>query len=81
MINFTINQNIKKLAEEAGVSIDGLGYGEGSVEYFAELIVSTCVEIVKAQNNVWRNTQTPPEVVLDMTVKNIKSYFLKNSDE
>ena len=38
-----MNERIKELAEQAGCSIDGMGYGEGNVEKFAELIVQECI--------------------------------------
>ena len=37
---------IKELAEVAGCSIDGMGYGEGNIEKFAELIVRECAKVV-----------------------------------
>ena len=40
-----VNPKIKELADQAGCSIDKLGYGEGNLEKFAELIVRECVEI------------------------------------
>lgn len=39
-----MNERIKRLAEQAGCSIDGMGYGEGNVEKFAELIVRMCAD-------------------------------------
>ena len=38
-----MNERIKELAQQAGCSIDGMGYGEGNVEKFAELIVQECI--------------------------------------
>lgn len=38
-----MNERTRELAEQAGCSIDGMGYGEGNVEKFAELIVRECV--------------------------------------
>ena len=38
-----MNERIKELAQQAGCSIDGMGYGEGNVEKFAELIVRECI--------------------------------------
>ena len=38
-----MNERIKLLAEQAGCTIDGMGYGEGNVEKFAELIVRECI--------------------------------------
>ena len=40
-----MNERIQKLAEQAGCSIDGMGYGEGNVEKFAELIVRECADV------------------------------------
>ena len=37
-----MNRRIQALAEQAGCTIDGMGYGEGNVEKFAELIVREC---------------------------------------
>ena len=38
-----MNKRIRELAKQAGCSIDGMGYGEGNVEKFAELIVRECI--------------------------------------
>lgn len=40
-----VNAKIRELAEQAGCKIDRLGYGEGNLEKFAELIVRECVAI------------------------------------
>ena len=40
-----MNERIRELAEQAGCSIDGMGYGEGNVEKFAELIVLECEQV------------------------------------
>lgn len=40
-----MNERIQELAEQAGCSIDGMGYGEGNVEKFAELIVRECATL------------------------------------
>jgi len=39
-----MNERIKKLAEQADCTIDKLGYGEGNLEKFAELIVRECAD-------------------------------------
>jgi hypothetical protein len=44
-----MNERIRKLAEQAGCTIDGMGYGEGNVEKFAELIVQECIEQVRGE--------------------------------
>jgi hypothetical protein len=41
-----MNERIQKLAEEANCNIDGMGYGEGNLEKFAELIVFECTNAV-----------------------------------
>lgn len=38
-----MNKRIKELAKQAGCTIDGMGYGEGNVEKFAELIIRECI--------------------------------------
>ena len=40
-----MNGRILELAEQAGCSIDGMGYGEGNIEKFAELIVKECATV------------------------------------
>ena len=40
-----VNAKIRELAEQAGCKIDRLGYGEGNLEKFAELIVKECVRV------------------------------------
>lgn len=35
---------LKELAAKADCTIDGMGFGEGNVEYFARLIVAECLE-------------------------------------
>lgn len=39
-----MNERIKEIVEQAGCTIDGMGYGEGNIEKFAELIVKECAE-------------------------------------
>lgn len=41
-----VNEQIKRLAEQAGCTIDRLGYGEGNLEKFAEIIVAECIDVV-----------------------------------
>ena len=40
-----VNEQIAHLAKQAGCTIDRLGYGEGNLEKFAELIVAECVSV------------------------------------
>ena len=42
-----VNPKIRELAEQSGCSIDRLGFGEGHLEKFAELIVKECAEIAR----------------------------------
>jgi len=44
-----VNEQIQRLAEQAGCTIDRLGYGEGNLEKFAELIVAECCAQVERQ--------------------------------
>lgn len=67
------SDKVKELAELAECSIDGMGYGEGNIERFAELLVRECIEIVEASKVGF--SQVPAEVALDLTAKNIKAYF------
>jgi hypothetical protein len=38
-----MNERIKELSKQAGCYYDGMGYGEGNIEKFAELIVMECI--------------------------------------
>lgn len=40
-----VNPKIRELAEQSGCSIDRLGFGEGNLEKFAELIVKECMSL------------------------------------
>lgn len=43
------NKNtIHRLADQAGVSIDKMGYGEGNIENLATLIINECIGVIKA---------------------------------
>jgi hypothetical protein len=41
-----MNERIKELSKQAGCYYDGMGYGEGNIEKFAELIVRECAKVV-----------------------------------
>lgn len=43
-----VNEQIERLAKLSDCTIDRLGYGEGNLEKFAELIVRECVVLAKA---------------------------------
>ena len=47
-----MNERIKELAHKADCTIDGMGYGEGNLEEFAELIVRECAESCTLQQDV-----------------------------
>jgi hypothetical protein len=42
-----MNKRIRVLAIQSDCKIDGMGYGEGDLEKFAELIVRECEAILK----------------------------------
>jgi hypothetical protein len=48
-----MNERIKELSKQAGCYYDGMGYGEGNIEKFAELIVEECRNVV---TEVYRKT-------------------------
>ena len=48
-----MNERIKQLAEQAGCTIDRLGYGEGNLEKFAELIVKDCRDMFMVDSVSW----------------------------
>ena len=60
-----VNGKIRELAEQAGCKIDRLGYGEGNLEKFAELIVKECCDI-------FVELRTRPA---DLAVKDVKKHF------
>lgn len=43
--NIDVNPKIRELAERSGCTIDKLGYGEGNLEKFAELLIKECANI------------------------------------
>ena len=55
-----MNERIKELAGQAGCSIDGMGYGEGNVEKFAELIVQECANV---SNQAEKQCQHPGTMI------------------
>jgi hypothetical protein len=63
-----VNPKIKELAEQSGCTIDRLGFGEGNLEKFAELIVKECLSIV--ENN---NPRPPGTTIMYSLVKD--EYF------
>lgn len=47
-----MNDRIRELAEQHGVdiTIDGMGYGEGNIQGFVELIIRECMDICITEN-------------------------------
>ena len=48
-----VNEQVRRLAEQAGCTIDRLGYGEGNLEKFAELIVRDCRDMFVVNSPSW----------------------------
>ena len=52
-----VNSKVRELAEQSGCKIDRLGFGEGNLEKFAELIVRECMSMCQtAVGNADYNT-------------------------
>ena len=47
-----VNPKVRELAEQSGCTIDKLGYGEGNLEKFAELIVRECVQVSRGADGL-----------------------------
>jgi len=45
-----MNERIKELSKQAGCYYDGMGYGEGNIEKFAELIVRECCNVLQGED-------------------------------
>jgi hypothetical protein len=43
---WVVSSKINELAERADCTIDGLGYGEGNIEKFAEKIIQECIDVI-----------------------------------
>ena len=77
-----MNERIKELAEQAGCSIDGMGYGEGNVEKFAELIVEECISIGReTSKEIFKMSKKEGDIFeyeshgAEQVVDNIKEHF------
>ena len=69
-----VNERIEALAEQAGCKIDRLGYGEGNLEKFAELIVRECV--IRAEREWIRNgSDTEHNKAITGVINSIKEHF------
>ena len=66
-----MNERIQELAEQAGCSIDRLGYGEGNLEKFAELIVRECISLFDGTKEM----QTVGVLTHGQVIKQIKQHF------
>ena len=63
-----VNEQVRRLAEQAGCAIDRLGYGEGNLEKFAELIVRECIDICRYHpsiivSNNWSGHDVAQDIV------------------
>lgn len=65
-----MNERIKELAKQAECTIDSMGFGEGNVEKFAELIVKECVKDVEQWGQV---LNLEPELL--RVARSIKEHF------
>ena len=63
-----VNPNIRELAERSGCSIDRLGFGEGHLEKFAELIVKECMSFCDETRSAYLKHRKASD---DFTDKNI----------
>ena len=68
-----MNKKILEFAKEAGCSIDGMGYGEGNVEEFAELIIRECAKQVR--NTDLEDVEGGDSSVLYAASEQLKNYF------
>ena len=66
-----VNPRIRELAERSGCKIDKLGFGEGNLEKFAELIVRECAKIV----TIWSDEEPCSEGYDITPVAKIKKHF------
>lgn len=72
-----MNELIKQLSKRAGISIDNMGYGEGNIEEFAELIIKECLHVIASasleadKTNRYQGDDVPSF----MHIRNIKKHF------
>ena len=67
-----MNERIQELAKQSDCNIDGMGYGEGNLEQFAELIVRECIDIAgKEDFDVMMKEGYP----CSQTAKKIREHF------
>lgn len=46
-----MNKRLRELAEQNDCTVDGLGYGEGNIEEFANAIINECVNVCLARRD------------------------------
>jgi len=46
-----MNKRLRELAEQNDCTVDGMGYGEGNIEGFANAIIDECVNVCLARRN------------------------------
>jgi hypothetical protein len=69
-----MNERIQELAKQSDCSIDGMGYGEGNLEKFAELIVRECIEQVITGPN------GPAHYAMEAALRVKKHFGINSSD-
>lgn len=70
-----VNEQIERLAKQAGCTIDRLGYGEGNLEKFAELIVGECAGVIAPMGD-WCGGHGEPSMPSTMEcAKRLKQHF------
>lgn len=71
-----VNEQVRRIAKQAGCTIDRLGYGEGNLEEFAELIVKECMKVahVHSEGSELHDEGTLYYYMEDIAVK-IKQHF------
>lgn len=67
-----MSNRFQKLAKEAGFVIDGMGYAEGNVEMFAELIVKECAAYLHGAMEVHSQQE---QNLYNHGAKKIKEHF------
>jgi hypothetical protein len=67
-----MNKRIKDLAKQSDCTIDGMGYGEGDLEKFAELIVNECAAYLNGAMEVHNQAE---QDLCDHAARKIKEHF------
>jgi hypothetical protein len=69
-----MNKRIEELAEQADCKIDRLGYGEGDLEKFAELIVRECAQVLETNGDNQRTIRMTESTGHDKTTDWMEGY-------